>query len=95
MKINDILKSPIQTEKSTQLLQKSYYSFEVNQHANKFQIKSAVEKLFNVKVDGVKVIVRKGKIKKVGRRMRLKKLPDKRIAYIKLKEGHIDLFPRE
>jgi len=95
MKINDVLKSPIQTEKSTQLLQKSYYSFEVNQRANKFQIKAAVEKLFNVKVDKVKVIVRKGKVKKVGRRMRLKKLPDRRIAYIKLKEGHIDLFPRE
>lgn len=95
MRINDVLINPIQTEKSAQLAQEGCYMFEVNCRANKFQIKEAIEELFKVEVEKVRITWRKGKVKKVGRRMRPKKNPDRKIAFVKLKEGHIDLFPRE
>ncbi len=82
------------TEKSTQLLKKGYYVFEVDIKANKNQVKEAVEKLFSVEVEEVKTLKRKGKVKRVGKKWIEKKLPDKKIAYIKLKKGHIDIFPK-
>lgn len=94
MKINQVLIKPVLTEKATNLTKDKFYSFEVNKKANKFQIKSTIEKYYKVKVDNIKVIVRKGKIKKIGKRNTPKKLPDIKIAYIKLKEGKIDLFPQ-
>ena len=94
MKINDILKRPIITEKTSNLLKKGYYAFEVDVRANKFQIKEAIEKLFNVKVDKIKTLKRKGKTKRRGKRLTEVKLSDRKIAYVKLKKGHIDLFPK-
>ncbi len=94
MKINEILKKPVITEKTTQLLKQGYYAFEVDRRANKNQIKEAVESLFGVKVETIKTIKRKGKVKRKGRRWTKVQLPDKKIAYVKLKEGHIDLFPK-
>lgn len=51
MNAYDIIKKPVITEKS-ELLRKEYnkYTFEVNPKANKFQIRNAVQELFNVKV---------------------------------------------
>lgn len=94
MQINEILKKPVLTEKSTQLLKQGYYVFEVDKRANKNQIKEAVEKLFGVEVESVKTLKRKGKTKRVGRSWLEKKLPDRKFAYVKLKKGHIDLFPK-
>ncbi len=94
MKVNDILKRPWITEKTSQLQRQGYYTFEVDPKAGKNQIKQAVEEIFGVQVAEVKVVKRKGKIRKVGRRMREKRLPDKKLAYIKLKKGNIDVFPK-
>ncbi len=94
MQLNEILKKPVITEKTTELLKQGYYAFEVDRRANKNQIKEAVEKLFGVEVETVKTLKRKGKTKRRGRRWVEVKLPDKKLAYIKLKKGHIDLFPK-
>lgn len=94
MKINEVLIKPIVTEKATNLAQRKVYAFEVNPKANKNQIKGALEELYQVKASEVKVMIRKGKQRKVGRRMARKKLPDSKIAYITLQEGKIDLFPQ-
>ncbi|GIW62453.1 MAG: 50S ribosomal protein L23 [Patescibacteria group bacterium] len=94
MKINNVLKKPIITEKSSQLLKDSVYVFEVDRRANKHQVKSAVESIFAVEVAEVKTFIRKGKIKRVGRKMQTKKMPDRKIAYIKVSKGNIDLFPK-
>ncbi|GIW64004.1 MAG: 50S ribosomal protein L23 [Patescibacteria group bacterium] len=94
MKINNILKKPVITEKSSQLLRTGIYVFEVDRSANKHQITEAVQNLFSVEVADVKTFIRKGKIKKVGRRMQPKQLPDKKFAYIKVVKGSIDLFPK-
>ncbi len=94
MKITNIISRPLVTEKSTQLAQSKVYLFEVNSNANKHQVAKTVEELFNVKVANVRISVRKGKEKRVGRKMVTKQLPDIKIAYVRLAEGSIDLFPQ-
>ena len=94
MKINEILIKPIVTEKATNLVKDKVYTFETNPKANKNQIKEALEKLYQVKVLKVRIMIRKGKKKKVGRRMVVKKLPDKKVAFIQISDGTIDLFPQ-
>jgi len=95
MLINEILIKPILTEKATNLVQNQVYMFEVDKRANKFQIKQALEKLYKVKTGAVKIMIRKGKAKKTGKKMRIKKTVDKKIAFVKLIEGKIDLFPQK
>lgn len=95
MLINEVLIKPILTEKATNLVQNQVYMFEVDKRANKFQIKQALEKLYKVKTGAVKIMVRKGKAKKTGKKMRIKKMADRKIAFVKLIEGKIDLFPQK
>lgn len=94
MKINEVLIQPVITEKTSGHAQKKVYTFQVNTRANKDQIVEAVEKIYGVEVAGIKSMIRKGKEKRVGRRMIAKRLPDRKIAYISLKKGAIDLFPQ-
>ncbi len=94
MKINQAIIKPLLTEKATQLAQKKVYMFQVHRAANKFQIKETLEKLYQVKVKEVAVSMRKGKTRRIGRKMRPKKLADSKIAYITLKEGKLDIFPQ-
>jgi large subunit ribosomal protein L23 len=81
----DIIKSPIVTEKSSELAKNNVITFSVDTKANKIQIKQAVEKIFDVKVESVNTINVKPKTKRVGRYAgktnRVKK------AIVKLKEG--------
>ena len=56
-----VILRPLVTEKSTALAMANKYIFEVDVRANKPQIKSAVEKAFNVSVTGVNVMTMKGK----------------------------------
>ncbi len=89
----DVIIRPILTEKSHRLMNEGKYVFEVNPLANKGQIKEAVEKIFNVKVEKVNVINVKPKPKRrglfVGRSRRWKK------AIVTLKEGYVikELMP--
>jgi len=64
----EIIKAPVVTEKATMLGQETgKYLFKVDPKATKNQIKNAVEKIFNVKVDRVQTINSKPKKKRVGR----------------------------
>ena len=82
----DIIKYPLITEKSTDLKENEHtVGFIVDIRANKHQIKRAVEELFKVKVDSVRVIVKKGKPRRYGRFV--SKSPKYKKAYVKLKEG--------
>lgn len=94
MDTHQVLIKPIITEKATNLVKSQIYTFEVHPKANKFQVKGILEKLYKVKVDAVHILLRKGKKRKVGRKMVTKKLSDRKIAIVKLKEGKIDLFPQ-
>ena len=60
----DIRIEPIVTEKATKLTEKlNRYTFRVSPEANKYQIKSLVEKLYEVKVVNVNTAVVRGKNK--------------------------------
>lgn len=94
MKINEVLYKPVVTEKATNLAARQIYTFEVNLKANKNKVKEALEILYKVKVGKIRIILRKGKEKKVGRFAKIKKLANKKIAIVEVKEGKIDLFPQ-
>lgn len=94
MKINDVILNPVITEKTTRLSQEKVYAFQVHMDANKFQIAQTIEKLYGVEVDSIRMMTRKGKEKRVGRKMIYKQMPDKKVALIKVKKGTIDLFPQ-
>lgn len=68
MEINKVIRRILVTEKSTAARDESNkYFFEVDRNANKIEIKSAVEKLFKVKVVDVRVMHVLGKKKRMGR----------------------------
>lgn len=94
MQIEHILIAPLVTEKASGLAQRSIYAFEVNARASKEQIAQALQTLYKVKVGKIRVMTRKGKTRRVGRRMQTVQLTDRKIAYIVVKEGSIDLFPK-
>ncbi|SFM41159.1 LSU ribosomal protein L23P [Gracilibacillus orientalis] len=63
----DIIKRPIITEHSSDLMAEKKYTFEVGKEANKTQIKDAIEEIFSVKVENVNTLNKKGKFKRMGR----------------------------
>ena len=86
MRERDIIKAPIITEKSASLAQeKNTITFSVDTKANKTEIKNAIEKIFDVKVDSVNTINVKPKKKRVGRYVG--KTNKVKKAIVKLKEG--------
>ncbi len=60
----DVILQPVISEKSYGLLEEHKYTFVVAPHANKTEIKIAVEKVFGVKVISVNTINRQGKRKR-------------------------------
>lgn len=69
MRLEDIIKRPlILTEKGSNLRETSNkYMFEVDRHANKIEIRKAVETLFNVSVVDVNTLIIRGRMKRMGR----------------------------
>ena len=65
MMMEDILIEPVLSEKATLLREEGKYVFKVHPDANKFEIKDAVSKLFNVKVVSCTVMNVYGKMKRV------------------------------
>ena len=57
----EIITSPIITEKSAACEQNGTYVFKVDVKANKTQIKQAIEKIFNVKVESVNYHIQRKK----------------------------------
>lgn len=81
-----VLVAPHVSEKATVLAESArQYVFKVLPDATKFEIRKAVESLFNVKVTDVRVVNIKGKRKMFGRRSG--KRNDLRKAYVTLHEG--------
>lgn len=94
MRINDVIIAPVLTEKATNLVKDQVYMFEVHQKATKYQIKEVLEKLYSVKISNIRTMVRKGKMRRIGKKMISKKLTDKKIAFVKVIKGKIDIFPQ-
>lgn len=81
-----VLLAPIVSEKSTMIADKNeQVAFRVMQDATKAEVKAAVELLFKVQVESVKVLNVKGKVKRFGRGMG--KRDNVRKAYVCLAPG--------
>ena len=86
MNIFDVLRAPKMSEKTLSLKEEAnQFAFEVDQRANKIQIKESVEKSFKVSVLKVRTMNVRGKKKRLGRYQGLKSSWKK--AIITLKEG--------
>jgi large subunit ribosomal protein L23 len=86
MNANQIIRRPLVTEKSTIVREElNVIAFEVDPKANKIQVKSAVEELFKVKVEEVRLFNVRGKMKRMGRFVGKRR--DWRKAYVRLKAG--------
>lgn len=67
MDVRDIIKRPVITERSSEIMADKKYTFEVDVKANKTQVKDAVQEIFGVKVEKVNVMNYKGKYKRMGK----------------------------
>ena len=87
MNANQIIRRPLVTEKSTMLRESgaNVIAFEVAPGANKIQVKRAVEELFKVKVEEVRLFNVRGKMKRMGKWEGKRR--DWRKAYVRLKDG--------
>ncbi len=90
--IHSVVVRPLVTEKGTfQSQAMNAYAFEVTPDANKAQIKQAIEKIYNVKVQEVRTANRKGKPRR--NRARWGKTRHWKKAVVVLQSDfHIDLF---
>lgn len=85
----DIIKRPVITEHSADLMAEKKYTFEVSPKANKTEIKDAVELIFGVKVEKVNTMNLKGKFKRMGRYGGYR--PDRKKAIVQLSEDSKEL----
>ena len=91
MDMHDLLLKPVITEKTTMMMSDGKYTFKVPLHANKIEIRKAVEKVFNVKVKNVPTLRTMGKMKRMGKY--IGKRPDYKKAIVTLQEGEtIEFF---
>lgn len=92
MHVEQVLIKPLLTEKSSiETENTNRYVFKVQAKANKYQIKDAVESMFDVKVVNVRTAVLPGKVKRAGRKV--KKTSSWKKAYVKIQDGQkLELF---
>ena len=92
MKATEVVQGPIVTEKGTLVSELgNQVVLRVHPHANKVEIRQAVEQLFGVKVEGVRTSRVLGKTRRVGRNVGRR--PTWKKAYVTLAEGHsIEFF---
>ena len=82
----NIILAPHVSEKATVKADvENQHVFSVAKDANKFEVKKAVEKMFEVEVQNVRLMNVHGKLKRVGRKYG--KTKDWKKAYVRLKKG--------
>jgi len=92
-KLFDVVLAPIITEKASGLLSQNQYQFKVLKDANKTLIKEAIEFIYGVKVEKVRVIKIPSKPRRLGRFFGKK--PGYKKAIVTLKEGYsIEIAPK-
>ncbi len=86
MKIQDVIRRPLITEKSTELRDEpNIVAFEVAVGANKVEVKRAIETQFKRKVAEVRIANQHGKVRRQGRFVGRR--PDWKKAYVRLAKG--------
>lgn len=87
---HDVVIAPVVSEKSYALIDEGKYTFEVAPDANKTEIKTAIEAIFDVKVADVRTLNRRGKSRRT--RFGTGRRKDTKRAIVSLKSGSIDIF---
>jgi large subunit ribosomal protein L23 len=86
MKLTDVIRRPLITEKTTGMREDGRtVVFEVARGANKIEIKQAIEKLLGAKVSDVRTAIAHGKMKRQGKFQGRRS--DWKKAYVTLREG--------
>jgi large subunit ribosomal protein L23 len=86
MKLTDVIRRPLITEKTTILREDGRtIVFQVAADATKIEVKQAIEKLLGAKVGGVRTTVVHGKVKRQGRFSGRRS--DWKKAYVRLRDG--------
>ena len=96
MNVNDVIKRPIITEKSSNQLTTNVYTFEVDSRATKTDVKVAIETIFeksNANVSKVNIMKVKRKAKRLGKYDGFAKGYKK--ALVTLSEGSIPIYGSE
>ncbi|HEU0088511.1 MAG TPA: 50S ribosomal protein L23 [Pseudonocardiaceae bacterium] len=88
----DVILKPIISEKSYGLLEENKYTFLVAPHANKTEIKIAVEKIFGVQVVSVNTLNRPGKRKRTRVGVGKRKDTKRAIVTLSAESKQIELF---
>jgi large subunit ribosomal protein L23 len=88
----DVLIAPVISEKSYGLLEDNKYTFLVAPHANKTEIKIAVEQVFGVKVVSVNTLNRQGKRKRTRFGYGKRKDTKRAIVTLSVESKPIELF---
>ena len=92
MHVYEVIKRPVDTEKTRYQAEDGQYTFEVDRQANKRQVKEAVEEIFDVEVVSVNIINMPAKRGRYGRRIVTRK-PAWKKAVVTLAPGErIDIF---
>lgn len=92
MDARDIIKRPVITEASSDLMAEKKYTFEVDVRANKTQVKDAVQEIFSVKVEKVNIMNYKGKFKRMGKHAGYTNKRRKAIVKLTADSKEIELF---
>jgi len=86
MDLNQVLKDPVTTEKSTMLSDKGKYVFIINKHATKVDVKNAMKLIYGADVSKVTITPVQPKSRYVGRNVHLKRKFGKK-ATITIRDG--------
>ncbi|CAN7624818.1 MULTISPECIES: 50S ribosomal protein L23 [unclassified Bacillus (in: firmicutes)] len=92
MDARDIIKRPVITERSSDIMAEKKYTFEVDVRANKTQVKDAVQEIFGVKVEKVNIMNYKGKFKRMGKHAGYTNKRRKAIVKLTADSKEIELF---
>jgi large subunit ribosomal protein L23 len=90
----DVILAPVISEKSYSLIDDNAYTFLVHPEANKTEIRQAVESIWDVRVEKVNTLNRKGKSKRF--RFTMGRRSDTKRAVVKLRAGDsIEIFEQQ
>ncbi len=92
MEARDVLKRPVITEQSSEVMAEKKYTFEVDTRANKTQVKHAVQEIFGVQVEKVNIMNYKGKFKRMGKHAGYTNKRRKAIVKLTADSKDIELF---
>lgn len=79
------IKKPLVTEKNSMMAEHGVYVFEVDRNATKTEIKSSIEKYFDVRVDSVRTSICRNRARRT--KLGAGKVQYWKKAMVKLKEG--------